>query len=336
MLFPAVKRVKGNGELYACRWEDGTQSQESFASAYAAFEECDGTRIFLNREGRTGEINLSPRFTAYFQTLLCGALPEVLALDASAVNTLERVALWRRFCGRAWWWDNAFYVWTEEGAAQTSDARCDELIVESASLTATALKRTGAKSVEVRAEADFSAGMLVGTSVASLSGVEPYFTENGALYLQTAGGVRLVACPPQALVFEGTGYDFADEGALLPCENLQSLRVPFAGNSRYTLIENYRPELAVLFVRNGEYFVPSSLKRVEIAGGAIAAATFYGCERLEEITLCGVKAAQISRNSFENLKNLRVLHAPIANAKLNGNFSRRTLGCGCTLYEKEV
>lgn len=336
LLFPAVKRVNGTGEVYLCRWEDGTQTNESFASAYAAFTECDGTRICLNRNGVSGEISVSPRFTAYYETLLHGAAREVLVLDASAPNTLERVALWRSFSKRAWWSENGFYVWTEEGAQEKKSARCKELVWEGDGLTATALKNTRATVLEVRAGSYFSAQKLVGSSVCELRGVAPYFTENGALYLHTAGGTRLVACQPNVVSFTALDCDFADEGTLVLCGELQSLTLPFIGTSRSAGNDHYRPELAALFLHGKEYNIPSTLKRVTVTGGEIGATAFYRMECLEEITLCGVDANSISRNAFAGCTALRSLHAPIADAPLAGEFSRRTLSCGCTLYVKGV
>ena len=336
MLFPAFKRVNGTGETYLCRWEDGTQTSESFASAYAAFLGCDGTRICLNRNGVLGEISVSPRFTAYYETLLHGTAREVLALDASAPNTLERVALWRCFSERAWWSENSFYIWTEDGAAAKNSARCKELVWEDDGLTATALKNTRATAVEVRAGSYFSAQKLVGSSVTELRGVAPYFTENGALYLHTAGGTRLVVCSPNTVSFAALDYDFADEGALVLCDKLQSLTLPFVGTSRSAGGENYRPELAALFLHGKEYRIPPTLKRVTVTGEEIGATAFYRMQCLEEIVLCGLETNSISRNAFAGCSALRSLHAPVADIPLTNEFSRRTLDCGCTLYTREV
>ncbi len=335
LLFPAVKKVRGSGETYLCRWADGTQTSESFASAYAAFTECDGTRICLNRNGVSGEISVSPRFTAYYETLLHGAAREVLALDASAPNTLERVALWRNFSKRAWWSEDSFYVWTETGAQAAHSTHCKELALESDGLTATALKNTRATVIEVRAGSYFSVQKLVGSPVCELRGVAPYFTENGALYLHTAGGTRLVACSPNMLSFTAGDYDFADEGALVLCGELQSLTLPFVGTARSTGNENYRPELAALFLYGKEYQIPPTLKRVTVTGGEIDATAFYRMEGLEEIVLCGVDANRIPRDAFAGCTSLRSLHAPIADVSLASEFSHRTLGCGCTLYTRE-
>ena len=336
LLFPAVKRVRGSGEVYVCRWADGTQTNESFASAYSVFLGCDGTRICLNRNGVSGEISVSPCFTAYYETLLHGTAREVLALDASAPNTLERVALWCNFFERAWWSENSFYVWTEEGAQTVHSTRCKELVVEGDGLTATALKNTRATVIEVRASSYFSVQKLVGSSVTKLRGVAPYFTENGALYLHTAGGTRLVASAPDTLSLTALDYDFADEGALVLCDKLQSLTLPFVGTARSTGNENYRPEIAALFLYGKEYQIPSTLKRVTVTGGEIGATAFYRMEGLEGIVLCGVDANSISRDAFAGCTSLRSLHAPVADIPLADGFSRRNLDCGCTLYTREV
>lgn len=335
LFVPAVKRVKGSAEEYLCRWADGTQTRESFASAYAAFTGCDGERLYLNRGGAAGELTASTEFGTHYGVLRMGSSRDALALDPSRLNALERIALWRLFGERAWWNDDEFTVWTEAGAIVKQSARCRELIAESGSLTASVLKNSHATVLELRGGAVFSAQSLAGTEVSALRGVAPYFTQDGALYLQTAGGIRLVACEPDTLNLSAVGYDFADEGALAVCGKLQSLTVPFVGVSRFTGNGEYRSELASLFILGKEYCVPSSLKSVAVTGGEIGADAFYGMAGLEEIVLCGVEAKNISRNAFSGCKNLRRLHTPFTGVVLEGGFSSEKLECGCTFFLRE-
>lgn len=336
LLLPAVKRAKGCGEEYLCLWEDGTRTNESFASAYGFFTESDGAHIFLNRSGTAGELAVSSDFGTYYDVLRIGTSRDVIALDPAVLCALERVVLWRSFGERVWRNGDEFTVWTETGAVVKKSARCKELIAESGTLTAGALKSTHASILELRGGAEFSAQSLFGTEVKTLRGTAPYFTREGALYLQTAGGTRLVACEPDTVCLTAIDYDFADEGALAVCSRLESLTVPFAGTSRYTGVEAYRHELASLFILGGEYHIPSSLKSVTVRGGEIGADAFYGMADLEEIVLCGVKAEDISRKAFSGCKNLRRLHTPFAGVELEGGFASQKLECGCTLFVREL
>lgn len=336
LLLPAVKRVEGSGEEYLCIWEDGTRTNESFASAYGCFTESDGAHIFLSRGGIAGELAVTSDFGTYYDVLRTGTSRDVIALDPSVLSGLERVALWRSFGERVWWNGEELTVWTETGAVVKKSARCKELIAESGSLTAGVLKNSHATILELRGGASFSAQSLAGTEVKALRGVSPYFTQDGALYLNTAGGLRLTACEPDTVTLAATDCDFADEGALAVCNRLESLTVPFAGTSRDTAVEEYRPELASLFLLGEEYHIPSSLRSVTVTGGEIAADAFYGMADLEEIVLCGVRAENISRNAFSGCKSLRRLHTPFAGVELGGGFIAHRLECGCTLFVREL
>lgn len=335
LFLPVTERVNGCEEIYLCRWEDGTRTRENFADAYSAVTGCDPDRILLTRGEIAGEIEPASPYSAYFRTLSIGSFREVKELDVSKLGALERAVLWERFGDRAWWTGEEFLVWTESGAVFSHSPRCGEIIIEGGSLTASAIARTCADSLEVRDGADFSAKMLIGTEITELKGVAPYDSENGALYLETLGGTRLVAAAPNVRSLSAD-YDYADEGALLACRELEFVSLPFAGTSRFSELGDHRSEIASLFLSGEEYFVPPTLKRIEIRGGVLTDTSLYRCDYVEEIVLCGMKEEQVSRSAFLSCAALKKLHAPIGDALLTGKYSARTLDCGCTLYTKEA
>ncbi len=334
LLLPVTERVNGCEEVYICHWEDGTQTRENFANAYSSVTGCDAERILVSRGEVAGELVPAAPYTEYFGTLAYGSAREVAGIDASKLGTLERAVLFERFGDRAWWNGENFLVWTETGAVVVTAPRCDKIVIEGGSLTASAIMRTRATSLEVRDGADFSAELLVGTEISDITGVAPYCSEAGVLQMKTLGGMRLVAALPFAR-FVRAEYDYADEGALIACRKLESISLPFAGTSSFSGLESSRSEIAALFRSGEEYFVPSTLKRIEIRGGVLTDTSFYRCGNAKEIVLCGMEAEHISRGAFAPCTALNTLHAPDGIAVPDGMIAVRTLDCGCTLYQKE-
>ena len=127
---------------------------------------------------------------------------------------------------------------------------------------------------------------------------------------------------------------FADEGALLPCEQLEEVEIPFAGSAQSSAGTLYRGEFAHLFSTGAEYCVPVTLKRVRVKGGYLISHAFYACKFVEEIDACGVSARDIERDAFADCISLKLLHTPRADVTLQGNFTKRLAPCGCTVYER--
>lgn len=334
LFLPLGQRVRAGEERYRVALREGGETQVNFASAYGAFVGATETgTLLLDGENLAGEITPSQAYAEIGRTLTEGNLNELLALNAAALPRLERVALWRAFSDCVWYAGEAF-AYTGDGVSRASSASGDKLVLLEGSIAASRLIAFGTKVLELRPAAEIAAKSLVNTGVEKFVAFAPYEEDGGALYLDTAGGKRLVAGVPSALSLRIHDNYFADTGALLPCKKLVRLEVPFAGTASSAAGENYRGELAELFRNGGEYEVPASFKTVRVRGGLIGATAFYGCGGLREIDLCGVAAENISVSAFEGCGELVRLHTPRASVNLPGEYESRVLSCGCTLYER--
>ena len=318
-------------ECYFCRWEDGTVSEETYASAYPDFADCFEHTIRLQRGGQYGEIETTERYDTVYRTMLTGGLAELLALSTAGINRLEQLALWRVSRGCIWY-SSGYFVWEEDGLAEVRFATGEKLILLSGTISARRLQRTGATCLELRAEAEINSKTLVGTSVETVTACAPYVSEGGAVYLNTGTAVRLVAAVPSVTSLTVRKIDYADEGALLAAQNLQSVTLPFAGNASSPVGHNYRGEFAYLFSDGSQYLVPASLKSVKITGGALVSHAFYRCSSVEEIDLCGMNAEAIHADAFVDCTGLKRLHTPNAKVTLRGAYTSQRLPCGCTLF----
>ncbi len=96
-------------------------------------------------------------------------------------------------------------------------------------------------------------------------------------------------------------------GALSGCSSLESLTIPFVGGSVKTAKDTYQYPFGYIFGEVGYtgstattpsyygsstktttttwYYIPQTLKRVTVTGGNILCGAFYGCSKLENITL---------------------------------------------------
>ena len=298
LFLPFPKDAGAVGESYFCRWEDGRVSNETYASAYPDYFNSSCNSIFLCRGGIYGEIQTSKQFQTVYRTLFTGGLAELLSLSGNGISRLERLAVWRSTNG--WiWYSSGYFVWNE-GLTETASAKGEKLILLSGRISALRLNKTGAKHLELRSEAEFDVKTIYGTKVEKITANAPYAERGGAVYLDTGTAVRLTAALPPVTSLTVSGNDYADEGALLAAQNLQSLTLPFAGNA--PVKSNYfRGEIAYLFSDGTDYVVPVSLKRVKITGGLLVSHAFYRMSMVEEIDLCGMLAENIENNALADV-----------------------------------
>lgn len=320
-------------EEYVCKWENGAVTVETYSSAYSDSVDFSEFSVTLLREGVRGEIALTAQFPEFVRTVLTGGLAELLAFGGAPLTRLERLALWRMTRGRVWY-SGGYFVWGEHGFCEVDSAQGETLVLLSGAITASQLKNTGAKILELRPEAIFRADMLVGTAVQSVTAYPPYFYESGAVYLDRGIARRLIAGVPVLTSLSVAQCDYADEGCLRACASLRSLTLPFAGNTPSGIESEFHGELAYLFSDGYDYFVPASLKRVKITGGVLVSHAFYRMNSVEEIDLCGMLPENIHTDALADCTGLRVLHSPSAEVRLAGSYCVGSAPCGCTVFER--
>ena len=322
--FPLPRRLQTHG-YYACVWEDGSRTQETYAAAYAAMVGAEEEGVALARGERRGLLSATPRYAAVYDVLAHGTVAQLLSLDAEGVSALERAALWRTF-GETRWYAGEWFAWDGARVFRAEDMRAETVVLSEGG---TSLAATGAVRLELRPQAQLSADMLCGSRIAEVAAQAPYACEGNAIYLDTPGGRRLVAGLPAATSLAVSHARFLDEGALLPCTALQSLVLPFAGTGAAG-----EDMLASLFSDGTDYRVPSSLQCVRICGGRVASDAFYGCGSLREISTCGVAAEKIDPAAFLHCTQLRVLHTARQDVLLPEGFTETRAPCGCHIFTR--
>ena len=115
------------------------------------------------------------------------------------------------------------------------------------------------------------------------------------------------------------------EGAFNGCASLESITLPFVGDSRKTSSQTYQYPLGYIFGRssytasvetqqcyygsstssttNTTYYIPSSLKSVMVTGGDILCGAFYNCSLLTSITT-GDSVTSVGRYAFFGCRQL--------------------------------
>lgn len=333
LLFPLPAAAPVAQERYSCAWE-GESTQESYASAYAALAGAGEEGVLLVRGSERGVIAPTQAYEELYSTLTQGSFAPLLAATAQGLTRIERAAVWRTFSPRLWYADE-WFAWTGEGVARTQPgARFDgsTLVLFSDPPPDVQLAQLGTRTLIFRDAGTVTARDLVGTRIERIFIPAPYAFSKGVVTLDTAGGRRIVCGVPAARTLVLPDADFADEGALLACEELEALTLPFAGSAKSGEGTQFRGEFAHLFCDDGRYRVPPSLKKVTVTGGVLTAFAFYACGGLEEIVACGVAEEDVSSQAFLGADGLRVLHSPRRDVRLAGAFSQTALPCGCTLF----
>lgn len=330
LFLPLPKKISNN-ETYDCVWADGSVTKESYSSAYKSLAGMDGESVILSREGLTGKIESEAG--AVYAALKSGNLAEILECTLAGTR-IDSAALYREFSNRVWY-NGDYYVWTGSKIERVSRAERGEIVFWEGNVTPRILRETNATTVYLRAGASISASSFIESKVEKVYAEAPYQENGGAVYLNTAGGKRLLAALSgiQELVLD-EDLAFADEGALLACQALTSLTVPFAGSARSPYGTDYKGEFAHLFSDGKEYRVPETLTRVTVTGGRIIPYAFYACPNLKEIDACTVPEGEISKTAFSGLTSLETLHTPKRDVLLTGNFTSYTATCGCTIYTR--
>lgn len=315
-------------------WESG-ETRESYASAYADLAGAGQNGVLLRRAGEEGVIPPTAAYLHLRTMLEEGGLEQLLSASAQGLTRIERAALWRTYSARRWYADE-WFSWTGEGIARAPqpEQEVHTLTVFSGMPSAQTLALIGTERLIVRGEYPLSAADLIGTRIAELEMPAPYLVRDGAVLLDTAGGRRIVCALPVREELVLPDADYADTGALLACSRLREVSIPFAGSARRPSGSGFDGMFARLFSDGEEFFVPSSLRRVTVRGGELCAFAFYACPGVEEVDCCTVAAEDIARTAFSGMEGLRELHCPRADLVLTGEFSRETLACGCTRYER--
>ena len=132
-------------------------------------------------------------------------------------------------------------------------------------------------------------------------------------------------------------------GAFSGCSNLESLTIPFVGDSVKTSENTYQYPFGYIFGTNsftgGEitkqyyygdninnvtstfYYIPSTLKYVKVTGGNILYGAFGGCSNLKSITIPDT-VTSIGESSFHNCTSLESITIPDGVIRINyGAFS---------------
>lgn len=326
-LVPFPRAAAAREERFEAVWENGTVTQESYASAYSALAGERNGNLLLEREGLRGEIVASEHYRAVRTVFKEGSLLDLLTLQTEGLSSLERAALYREFCDTGFYSADLF-AYDGDRVFRTPRASFSKLVLLDGSVSSGFLCELKAQKLVLRSGAQFSASSLAGTKIAEIEAAAPYAVNGGGVYLSTVGGTRLLAALPNIEEFKAEGYDFCDEGALAPCKNLVSLELPFAGSTRSTLGNDYDGRVLWAFGDSA----PQTLKRVKLTGGTVGQLAFLGLNGVEEVDLCGIPEENISTLAFGSLKGLLRLHTT-KNLQLEG-FSRTALSCGCTLYER--
>lgn len=333
-LFSLLQPLPGkisNNERYECIWSDGSVSEESYSSAYQSFAGMDEEYVLLSRGGLTGRIKSMA--SGVFSVLESGNLGELLSCKYEG-SRLDGAALFRTFSKRVWY-SGAYFVWTGSAVERVSGVSGEEVVLLSGTLSSRVLKETNASTVYLRANAKIRADAFAGSRVTQVRVEEPYSTKDGAIYIDTEGGKRLITALPgidELSIHED--LVFADEGALLYCQNLTSLTLPFLGSAVSPSGIEYAGELAHLFANGAEYLVPETLTRLCVMGGTIGAYAFWACSHVKEINVCKVDPNEMSEQAFLGLDCLESLHTPKSDVLLEGEFTCSVAECGCTIFER--
>lgn len=324
--FPqATAAVSGE---YEAVWQSGAVTRESYAAAYSALCGCGPDKIVLERAGERGEIAAGEAFRKSYAVLQEGNLLELLTAEFGGLSRLERAALYRTFA-RSVYYSADLYAFDGERVFRTPRGAFNVFVWLDGSVSSSVIRATGAKKLVLHGEAILSASALSGSGIEEIEAREPYVSEGGAVLLRTAGGTRLVAALPACETLSVKDCDFCDEGALSPCTGLVTAELPFAGSAKNASKDDDGRLLWAFGTK-----IPETLKQVKITGGEISAFAFTGCEKVEEIDLCGIPAERVSSSAFTGCGSLKLLHTA-KELSLDG-FVRTELACGCFLYERRA
>lgn len=325
--YPAVRSVSGQ---VLCVWEDGARS-ETLASALDAYAGIGDHEILLARDGKRGYVAVGQPFEEAAACLSGDSLLALLTMKAEGLSAFEYACLSERFANTLYY-SADLYRLQGKSVGRTPYADAEEVVLLDGAFPSGFLAQTGASRLRLTALSEITADDFRGTHVRSVEAVAPYRMEN-ALYLETPGGVRLLAALPETQTLVLGESDFTDRGALCAATRLRSLTLPYLGSALRPAATGYDGSLKWLFEMSDGDTMPETLRTVKVTGGHIAELAFYGCA-LEEADLCGVEREEIARQAFVGADVARI-HTPRADLELPAGYRRSTAPCGCTIYEKE-
>lgn len=308
LFLPYPKAVGAQNDEYTVTWSDGSSARESYFSALSSFtgfsEEGD---LCFFREGKFGSAEGSLSLKTAKTALDSGKIAPLMGNNMNFTR-LESAALYRVYADTLYSRDGEWYRFDGKNVVSVMSDVAGTVFLAEGELTASALNRTGAGHLILGDGAEPSYRTLWGTSV-TVEGRDRYFVENGAIVSRDLGGALRAAEPLQTSV-RVPDVGFCDMGALLPCENLVSLSLPFLGNLPTYSETVHQGELGYLFSDGVEYYIPDTLKRVEVRGGHVTSFAFYRCHDLEEIDVSKVDPEEIEPQAFLGLDSLQVLYVP--------------------------
>ena len=334
LFLPLAEKV-GRSDEYICVWEDGETTREKYAALYPCLDGItEAGNVRLMRGERYGEIEGSEALRAFLAVSEGADAAALFSLSADELEGLERAAVNLLLQDRLWYADG-YFAWTGEGIAETEIKFCQRLVVLSGELPADALILSGAEELVLSSRVDALEALCTSHSVEQVALEEPYTEDGSAIYYEAAGVRRLVAAISGVTELIVEDVDFIDRGALLACDQLFFLDVPFVGSAANSMGANYDGMLAHLFSTGERYLIPKTLSFVRVRGGRLVSHAFYGCGNLQEIDACGVARENIASDAFVDCTSLRRLHTPRPNVALPAaGFTPSLLACGCTLYER--
>lgn len=308
LFLPYPKAVGRENDGYLVAWSDGSSARESYFSALSSFtgfsEEGD---LCFARDGSIGSTEGSLALKAVKTALDSGEISSLVNTDMN-FSRLESAALYRVYADTLYSCKGEWFRFDGKNAVSVSNDVAGKVFLAEGELSASALNNTGASLLILGDGAEPSYKTLRGTFV-SVEGRNRYFVENGAVVSRDLGHC-LRAAEPLATSVRVPDVGFCDMGALLPCERLVSLSIPFLGNLPTYSETVYQGELGYLFSDGEEYFIPETLRRVEVRGGHVTSFAFYRCHKLEEIDVSRVDPDEIEPQAFLGLESLKVLYAP--------------------------
>ena len=335
LFLPYPKNIGLRTDTYTVHWSDGSRTEESFADALSCvIGVTEDGEILLQRGALFGTYVGENYLKEAVRILEEGELAPMLAMDFP-FNRLESAALFRAYGDRLCFDTGEWLRFNGEKVVLTEIGRAGTVFFTGGTLSASLLIPTGAERLILGDLAEFSYQTVYGTSV-RIEGKSRYIVENGAV-IDTSLGKIFAAGEPLATDIVVPDVTVAAQGALLPARELVSVSLPFVGSGPVAAGERFYGELGYLFSEGEEYFVPATLKRVRVRGGALISFAFYHCPDLEEIDACGVDPLDIESEAFEGLPSLRYLHTPRADVKLTDSekFTTYVAECGCTIYERK-
>lgn len=335
LFLPYPKWLGTGSDTYTVKWSDGSVTEESYADALSCLDGiAENGDILLKRDALFGTYVSDFCVKEAISVLESGELAPMLSMSFP-FNRLEAAALYHVYADLLYFDTGDWFRFDGERVVPTEIAKAQRVFFTGGELPASLLLLTEATTLTVGDLAEFSYKTIYGTSV-TVEGKTRYIVENNAI-IDTRLGGTFIAGQPLATEIYVPDVPVAARGALLPCRELVSVDLPFVGSGPVAAGELYHGELGYLFTEGEEYYVPASLKRVTVRGGALISFAFYHFPDLEEIDACGVDPAPIERQAFEGLPSLKRLHTPRADVTLTDpeKFTTYVAECGCTIYERK-